>query len=127
MGYRSDVAAVFYVSTAKHFPMLKLWLTENFPMREFEENIRWFDRGMVFKCEGTKWYGDYPEVKAFDTAVESYEELVKDFDDSQVEDQPTFCYEFIRVGESYDDIEDSWCGDGCESILGVERKITVEV
>ncbi len=32
MGYRSDVTAVFYVSKAEHLPVLKLWLSANFPM-----------------------------------------------------------------------------------------------
>ncbi len=127
MGYRSDVTALFYVSKAEHYPLLKLWLSENFPMDMFHDNIRWFDRGMVFEESDTKWYSDYDEVKAFDKAAEAYHELVEDFDNSQVEGQPTFCYEFIRVGENYDDVETEYYGDGCEFMLGLNRTITVEV
>jgi hypothetical protein len=127
MGYRSDVTAVFYVSKVEHFPMLKLWLTENFPMDTFHDNVRWFERGMVFEENCTKWYSDYDEVKAFDRAVETYHELVDDFDNSQVEGQPTFCYEFVRVGESYDDIETNEYGHLCEGLIRVHRSITVEV
>lgn len=64
MGYRSDVTAVLYVSKEEHFPMVKLWLDENFPIKEFEENIRWFDRGIVLECGDVKWYESYPDVQA---------------------------------------------------------------
>jgi hypothetical protein len=127
MGYRSDVAAVFYVNKVEHFPILKLWLTENFPMDTFHDNVRWFDRGMVFKDDDVKWYDDYDDVKAFNKGVEDYKELIEDFDDSSVEGQPAFCYEFIRVGESYDDAETDHCGYHCEFILNLSRNITVEV
>lgn len=127
MGYRSDVTAVFYVSKVEHFPMLKLWLTENFPMDTFHDNVRWFDRGMVFEEQDTKWYDDYDEVKAFTKAVEDYQELVEEFDNSSVEDQPMFCYEFIRVGENYDDVTDENLGYHCEYLLGVNRTITIRV
>jgi hypothetical protein len=127
MGYRSDVTAVFYVSKVEHFPMLKLWLTENFPMDTFHDNVRWFDRGMVFEEDDVKWYDDYDEVKAFTKAVEDYQELVEEFDNSPVEDQPMFCYEFIRVGENYDDVTDENLGYHCEYLLGVNRTITIRV
>jgi hypothetical protein len=127
MGYRSDVTAVFYVSKAEQFPLLKLWLTENFPMDTFHDCIRWFDRGMVLEDRHVKWYSDYDEVKAFDKAAENFKELVEDFDNSPVENKPAFCYEFIRVGENYDDVETEYCGDHGEFMLGLNRTITVEV
>jgi hypothetical protein len=127
MGYRSNVAAMFYVNKVEHFPMLKLWLQENFPMGTFHDYIRWFDRGMVFEDDGVKWYDDYDDVKAFNKAAEDYQELIEDFDNSPVEGQPMFCYEFIRVGENYDDVETEHCGDHCEFILNLSRNITVEV
>jgi hypothetical protein len=127
MGYRSDVTAVFYVNKVEHFPILKLWLTEHFPMDEFHDNIRWFDRGMVFKEDDVKWYDDYDEVKAFTKAVEDYQELIEDFDNSPVEGQPAFCYEFIRVGENYDDVTDENLGYHCDYLLGVTREITIKV
>jgi hypothetical protein len=75
MGYRSDVAALFYATEEKDFPVIKLWLEENFPMDAFKENIRWFDRGMVFRDTHVKWYPDYEEVKAFDEAVSKFIEM----------------------------------------------------
>ena len=123
MGYRSDVMAAFYVKDAKHLPMLKLWLDENFPVDIFHKDIRWFDNGMVLTCESVKWYDSYEDVKAFDVAVEKYLELVNN--DMGVEDDPpAFSYEFIRVGENYDDVETHYDGDACEYRLGVTREIT---
>jgi hypothetical protein len=127
MGYRSDVAAVFYTHKVEHFPLLKLWLNENFPMDLFHENIRWFDRGMALEDSCVKWYCDYDEVIAFRKAVEKYQELVEDFDNSPVEGQPAFCYEFIRVGENYEDIETEHSGDHCTFLLSVNRTITMEL
>ena len=111
MGYRSDVTAVFYVSKVEHFPMLKLWLTENFPVSTFHDYVRRFDRGMVFEEDGTKWYEDYDAVKAFNKAADNFKDLIQDFDNSPVDGQPMFCYEFIRVGENYDDIETEYQGE----------------
>lgn len=126
MGYRSDVTAVFYVNEAKHFPVLKLWLDENFPVKESGNYIRWFNRGMIFEEENTKWYGDYEEVKAFNGAVEKFTDLIY-MDTSGNEDAPKFSYEFVRIGEEYDDIETSWEGHHCEYILGVSRSVTIDV
>lgn len=124
MGYRSDVAAVFYVKDTKHFPLLKLWLDENFPTNTFHEYIRWFDRGMIFEESSTKWYDDYEEVKSFNAAERKFLELVRTSSDPSA---PKFCYEFIRIGENYDDIEDLQDGDDCEYILGVNRSIAIDI
>lgn len=126
MGYRSDVTAVFYVNEAKHFPVLKLWLDENFPMALFNEHIRWFGRGMILEEDNTKWYSDYDEVKAFNEAVEKYLGLMN-MDVNEGDDPPKFSYEFVRIGEEYDDIETSWEGHHCEYILGVSRSVTIDV
>jgi hypothetical protein len=124
MGYRSDVAAAFYVSKEEHFPMVKLWLDENFPIKEFEENIRWFDRGMVFECSDVKWYDSYPDVKAFDTAADKFVELCN----AEVsEGTPTFNYEFVRIGENYEDVDVIREGIACEYLLEVSRGVIVEV
>lgn len=125
MGYRSDVKAVFYVKEAKHLPILKVWLTANFPMQEFEGSIRWFDRGMVLSEESVKWYDDDPDVKAFDAAVKKYLRLMDG--DYTSNDFPVFSYEFVRLGENYDDIVTEYEGVDCECLLGVSRDITSEV
>lgn len=124
MGYRSDVAAVFYVNKVEHFPVLKLWLSENFPMDTFHDNIRWFDRGMVFECEDVKWYGSFPDVQAFDAAQGKFIDLCN----AEVsEGTPTFNYEFIRIGEDYDDVEVEREGIDYEYLLEVVRNISIDI
>lgn len=125
MGYRSDLVATFYVKDAKHFPVVKLWLDENFPMKQLGDCVRWFDRGMVFEAQSVKWYDDYNDVKAFNAAVDKYLELVNA--DRANDDTPTFLYEFVRLGENYEDIVTEYEGVDCECILGVSRSITCEV
>lgn len=124
MGYRSDVAAAFYVKDVKHLPVLKLWLDENFPVDIFHEDIYWFDKGMVLRCENVKWYDSYTDVKAFDAAVQKYLELVKSPEEG--DDVPVFSYEYVRVGENYDDVETYYDGDNCQYKLGVTREIIFE-
>ena len=124
MGYRSGVTGAFYVSKVEHFPMLKLWLTENFPIKEFEGNVRWFNRGMVLECEDVKWYESYPDVQSYEKAADKFIELCN----AEVsEDTPTFNYEFVRIGEDYDDVEVVREGIACEYILEVSRGVMVEV
>lgn len=117
MGYYSDVAAVFYAADEKDFPVIKLWLNENFPMDEFKENIRWIDKGMVFRDTHVKWYPDYDEVKAFDAAVENFVEMF-----CEDEDGVQGAYEFMRTGESYDDIETDEQG-AYDGLLELNREI----
>jgi len=121
MGYRSDVAALFYAVDKKDFPVIKLWLQENFPMDTFHDNIRWFDRGMVFEEDNVKWYDDYEEVKAFKVAREKFVDM--------------FCIEsngakgaveLMRVGENYDDIEHDGWGE-YEGLLECERSIRIDI
>lgn len=124
MGYRSDVAAVFYVSKVEHFPVLKLWLDENFPIKEFDETIRWFDRGMVFECENVKWYDSSPDVQTFNAAQGKFIDLCN----AEVsEGTPTFNYEFIRVGEDYNDVEVEREGIDYEYLLEVVRNISIDI
>jgi hypothetical protein len=118
MGYRSGVAALFYATEEKDFPVIKLWLDENFPMDMFKESIRWFDRGMVFNEEDVKWYPDYDEVKAFDEAVSKFIEMF--CNDLSVGVKGA--YEFMRVGENYEDIESDCCGD-YDNLLELKREI----
>jgi nitrogenase molybdenum-iron protein alpha/beta subunit len=121
MGYRSDVAALFYAADKKDFPVVKLWLQENFPVEMFKNSIRWFDRGMVFEENNVKWYDDYEDVKAFEVAREKFVDM--------------FCIEsngakgaveLMRVGENYDDIEHDGWGE-YEGLLECERSIRIDI
>ena len=121
MGYRSDVVALLYTNKPEHVPLLKLWLTANFPMKEFEDSIKWFDRGIILKEEHVKWYADYPDVQEFVIAtrkfVEEFCEAKGAFDGA---------YEFMRIGESDDDIESDCCGD-YDYLLSLDRKIQIDI
>lgn len=121
MGYRSDVAALFYAADKKDFPVVKLWLQENFPVEMFKDSIRWFDRGIVFEIDNVKWYDDYEDVKAFEVAREKFVDM--------------FCLEsngakgaveLMRVGENYDDIEHDGWGE-YEGLLECERSIRIDI
>jgi hypothetical protein len=122
MGYRSDVAAVFYAKDKKDFPVVKLWLDENFPMDTFHDNIRWFDRGVVFHDTHVKWYDDYEDVKAFEAAREKFVDMF--CNDLSVGVKGA--YEFMRVGENYDDIEHDGWGE-YEGLLECERSIRIDI
>jgi hypothetical protein len=124
MGYRSDVVGAFYVSKEEHFPMVKLWLDENFPIKEFEGNVRWFNRGMVLECSDVKWYESFPDVQSYMKAADTFIRLCNA---DVSEGTPTFNYEFVRIGEDYDDVEVIREGSACEYLLEVSRGVMVEV
>lgn len=121
MGYRSDVVALLYTNKPEHVPLLKLWLTANFPLKTFEKSIKWFDRGIILKEEHVKWYDDDKDVLAFNEAVYKFvEEFCKAkgaFDGA---------YEFMRIGESDDDIEHDSAGD-YDYLLSLERSINIDI
>ena len=123
MGYRSVVEAVFYTRDEEQAPLLKLYVDENFPrneeLRECLSPINapkvW---GYHFICEDVKWYESY-------TFVKEYNEFVKKFHGLLIEHertQPTWAYEFVRLGEQSDDIEEER-SDNAEFILSVRREI----
>lgn len=122
MGYRSAVAAVLYVTDKTRMPELKLWLTENFPVEHFGEDIRWFDRGMVLECDDVKWYDSFSDVQKFNTAVEAFIDMFC------VDNKEVFAgaYEFLRIGEDYTDIEDRREGD-CDYLLECNRTIRIDL
>ena len=119
MGYRSDVAAVFYAADEKDFPVIKLWLDENFPMDTFSHAVRWFDRGMAFYEDNVKWYDDYEEVKAFNEAMGKFIEMF--YNDLSV-GVVKGAFEIMRVGENYDDVECDYYGD-YDNLLELSRAI----
>lgn len=121
MGYRSDVVALFYTNKPEHVPLLKLWMTSNFPMKKFEDSIKWFPRGMMIKEDHIKWYDDYEDIIAFNEAahkfVEAFCHAKGAFDGA---------YEFMRVGEDDDDIEHDSAGD-YDYLLSLERSINIDI
>ncbi len=97
MGYRSDITAVFYTSSKDDWPLLKLFVDENFPKdldKHLEEECeeprkRW---GFVFRVPECKWYESYPEVQEFEEFEEKFRSMGKCQDG-------TWSFECVRVGE----------------------------
>jgi hypothetical protein len=122
MGYRSNVSIVFYTRKYKVVPFaaLKLWFDENYPvkeaMTEWEAKVETGDDWIMVTYKGVKWYDDVTHVVAVDKAVETF---VETFD---AEDEDDVAYEFIRIGEEPDDIEDRHTAY-CDWRLSVRREI----
>jgi len=111
MGYRSNVKAVFYVhaSAKEEWPALRLFIDENFP-KDLKDNLEVICSsrysGYVFSMEDVKWYDSWDDVKAFNVFVDRYTELIE----GEGAVLP-WVYEFIRVGEDYEDIETTSAGN----------------
>jgi hypothetical protein len=123
MGYRSEVTAVFYTAEKDEWPLLKLFVEENFPKdladclrAECEEPCnRW---GFVFCAYDYKWYDTYPEVKEF-------EDFEKKFTAMQKCKEGAWACEFARIGEDYTDIENR-SSDSADYVLRVARSIHID-
>lgn len=119
MGYRSNVTAVFYTSKDK-WPTLKLYVDENFP-EELKGCLSIVgERGYLFQDDQVKWYDSFPEVQAFQRFVSNFLELA-DGEDSENLD---WAYEFVRIGEDSDDLEETY-SDGAVYVLNVVRDVEV--
>jgi len=122
MGYRSDIKAVFYTKKVDEWPMLRLFVDENFP-EEWKDNLEVIGStvysGFVFSVGDVKWYDSFPGVKAFNAFVEKYTNLINE------EDAPPWAYEFMRVGEDYEDVESDREGD-YDHVLQMTREITCD-
>jgi len=122
MGYRSDVHALFYTTRKEDLPVLKLYMDENFPeevcgdLEEISSN-RIYGYEMVF--EDVKWYSDYDYVKAFDAFKTKYHALL-----DEQEDGKKWKFEFVRVGEDNDDIEQEQ--HDSSYVLSVSRRIEAD-
>lgn len=125
MGYRSEVVAAFYTTNKDEAPLLKLFIEENWPKEGNLTAYEWIKSderfGIIFHEEDVKWYESYPEVQAFDAFTEKFMEIA----DSE-EKKYNWFYEFVRIGEEYQDIETkgSYYSD---NILSVSRAVLVNV
>ena len=122
MGYRSDIALYMYAKAVEDAPTIKLWLKENFPVAEWEEYIRWTEKGMLLEAQHVKWYDDYDDVKRVDHAMDDFEDLFVAIG----KDTPDGAIEFVRIGEDMEDIVHRGRGD-IDYVLTIDRRIIVEV
>ena len=122
MGYRSDITAVFYTCKKDEWPLLKLFVDENFPKdlaecleeKSEEPRKRW---GFMFRVDDYKWYESYPEVQAFNEFEERFKSMQKCVDG-------TWAFEFARIGEDYTDIENR-SSDYADYVLNIARSVDV--
>jgi hypothetical protein len=120
MGYRSVVEAVFYTRKEEEYPLLKLYVEENFPkfwrdedidcLKPIKANNVW---GCHFIADNVKWYTDYSDIREFNEFAEKFISFGED---------RNWAYEFVRLGEQADDVEEHR-SDNAEFILSVCREI----
>ena len=110
MGYRSDIRAVFYDTSATPISgeQVKAWLKTNFPdvFRHWPEDGHWgvedhVDGEMVvFEVTSVKWYDNtYDDVIAFEQMLKSDKFKPND----RVPGDVNIAWEFGRIGEDNDD------------------------
>jgi hypothetical protein len=123
MGYRSEITAVFYTNEKDEWPLLKLFVNENFPKdldkyleEECEEPCK--RRGFVFRVPHYKWYDSYPEVQAFNEFEDKFTSMEKCQDG-------TWACEFVRIGEETNDIEER-NSFNADYVIRVVRHIEVD-
>lgn len=119
MGYRSDVKIVFYLTHPIHdttnandntpppalsFAALKLWFEETYPVKEakeeWEAEIEYGSNYILCSYQDVKWYEGYQHPNNVSNAFEKFSAAFRsDERDHRAQ------YEFVRIGEEYDDIQ----------------------
>jgi hypothetical protein len=128
MGYRSDVHVVFYTRDNPHiqdpmpFSALKLWVDENYPVRESEDE---WGATVTYEPDHGYIYVTYQDVKWYPGQHTADVDAAFALFDETFADQPGVAYEFVRIGEEPDDIEGNRSADA-DYILGVKREIYFE-
>jgi len=127
MGYRSVVEAVFYTRNEEEYPLLKLYVEENFPKsEELREGLKPIKANNVWGChfiaDNVKWYESYPEIQEFNEFVVKFNQLLMENERAR----PTWAYEFVRLGEEANDIEEER-SDNADFILSVRREIELNI
>jgi len=124
MGYRSDVTIVMYPKRKEDFAALKLYVDENLP-DQFEVHERdEGDKYLLLEIDSVKWYEGYEEVDAYTCAFSKWDTMFRD--EAEPDDEPLFHYEFVRIGEDYEDIVYDRSVDS-DMILNIERRAYVSI
>lgn len=122
MGYRSNVMCVMYASEPnggcdeKGMAFVKAWLKSHIA-EEDKELFEFNDDMVVFSVEQWKWYESYPNIQRLDKLFEDFMELC--------EEGSNYRMEFMRVGESYDDVEVRE-SDTSQGLLRLKRSIYID-
>ena len=121
MGYRSDVTTLIYGDglSQQGYDLIKTLMNTTFKdtYQEWGSHFEWRDhkRVLQFETESIKWYDSYPDVKSFMDMLDA------------IGDIAGLNYEFIRVGEDTDDIEQQQRGEDLRYALSVTRSIEVDL
>ena len=123
MGYRSDVTIVMYPKFGHRdkFAALKLYVDENLP-DQFEVVGEGYDRYLHCYIEGVKWYDSYEEVDAYNKAFSKWEGMFRDEEEPEA---PLFHFEFMRVGEEYEDVQYE-CSNYSAHVLNLSREVYID-
>lgn len=120
MGYRSEVLVLVYPRSGEDsllkYDQLKTLMNTTFKeVYDYWDDpyFTWEDKHRVLKfaCEDVKWYESYPEVASFMHFIDMVDQLDYEF-------------EFVRLGENYEDIETRYSND-CEWYTSVRREVEV--
>jgi len=123
MGYRSDVTMIMYPKFGHRdkFAALKLYVDENLP-DQFEVVGEGYDRYLHCYIDGVKWYDSYEEVQKYIKAFNEWEGMFRDEEEPEA---PLFHYEFMRIGEDYEDVEyHQSCG--ADHNLNLSREVYID-
>jgi hypothetical protein len=137
MGYRSDVTIMMYPRVDDDYPMLKLFVDENLP-DEFEEHEversfrevvflkggSTFFKYLMLELDSVKWYEGYEGVDVYTRLFSEWDSKFRNVTDP--EGEPLFHYEFMRIGEDYEDIVYDRSVDS-DMILNIERRAYVSI
>jgi hypothetical protein len=121
MGYRSDVEILFYPENPEEFAMLKLYVEENLPDK-FEEGgmtcRRWpqGNKYLHLRREAVKWHPTFEDVAVYDECFSNWEAVFGS--------PPRFHYEFVRLGEEDNDIEEQ-ASENAHYALLIQRGVDI--
>ena len=121
MGYHSDVTIVMYPKRKEDFAALKLYADETFPDK-FEVHEEGFQY-LLLEIDSIKWYEGYEEVDVYTRAFSKWDTMF--IDEYEPEQGSIFHYEFMRIGEGYEDVvyDGSY---GSAHALNMSREIYID-
>jgi hypothetical protein len=116
-----------YPKRKEDFAALKLYADETFPdkfeVHEDNNRIEGF-RYLMLEFDSVKWYEGYEDVDVYTRAFSEWDTMFRD--EYEPESGSIFHYEFMRIGEDYEDIVYDRSVDS-DMILGVDRNAYVNV
>ena len=122
MGYRSDVTCIMYTQNPNDTgagAVMTTWLKQ----RLHESDLQYFefhDTEVIFIAEDWKWYETYPDIQRLEKVFDDFKETF-----CHQGWQSPYAYEFMRVGESYDDVETDMAG-ATMSRINLSRCIRID-